>query len=134
MKFEIKPHEGVNDVRFGMTQKEVEEKMPGGEYKAVRNTSPDYLTYIYWQGVEAGFFYFGSTGLLEEIEFSRDMSVILLGKEISKMNVSTMRKTIEDLGLQMVSDKDGFTVKDLGVEVWIQDKEDDLLGSILIRA
>ena len=57
MKFDIKPHEGVNGVKFGMTQEDVEKELPNGEYMAVRNTSPEFLTYIYSEDQESVFFY-----------------------------------------------------------------------------
>lgn len=132
MKFEIKPHEGVNDIRFGMSQKEVEEKLPGGEFKAIRNPSPDFLTYIYWQNEDAAFFYFGTDGLLEEIEFSREMILSLQNTKLDTSAASKLKGSLAEMTDDLSDDKDGFQSKSLGVGVWIQDMDDDLIGSILI--
>jgi hypothetical protein len=133
MQFEIKPHEGVNDIKFGMIQSEIERLLPGGSFGAVRNTSPDFLTYIHENEDTSSFYYFSDQGVLNGIEFSREADLLLSGIQLVTDSGYKLKECLQKQAGDVLDDKDGFGSETLGVAVWIQDLEDDLVGSIYVN-
>lgn len=132
-EYEIHPRKGVNSVVFGMTQAQVEEVEPGGDFLAVRNQSPEFLTYVITdENSEQAFYYFDNQGLLREIEFSGRCRVGIADLMIGGLSASRLKELLLKLDQEVGDDSDGFKSDKLGVYVWIESAEDDQVGSILV--
>lgn len=116
MDFEIKPHEGVDSLRFGMQIDELRRGL-GGNFKSFKKTPSSAFPCDYFTDVEV-FAYYKIPGMLEALEFAEPANPLLNGARLVGVSASQVMKLLEAIDQSLEIDSDGIISHRLGISVY----------------
>lgn len=116
----IKTYEGFNDLRFGMSSKEIEEILKQPPRKFYKNKDDKHATDAY----DDFFVYYDPKGKCEAVEFNNGAELFLDTVSLFQKNYHEIEQMIKQMDAQIEVDELGFTSNKLGIGIYAPFKHD----------
>lgn len=122
MQFDIRSHQGVGAVEFGMTVIEVREALRSS-YESFKRTPQSTHPCDFFEGLGC-FVYYNENGRVEAVEFVEPASPMFGDLSLLSIGFQALKKKIEEVDAEVSIESDGFTSLGVGIGGWTPDGDD----------
>lgn len=123
MKFDVSPRQGVNDILFGMTQRQVRGLVDNEPTPFMKGPDAPHETDYFKQ--EHMFAFYAADGRLEALEFSIEAELMLNNMVLTSMSYQKAQEFLQAMDPDTEADGYGITSNALGISFYFPFGEED---------
>ncbi len=136
VNMDIRCHEGVGPIRFGMSPNEVRAAL-GVDFSSFKRSSKSIHPCDHFSELECFVYYDSADGVVDAVEFAAPAKPTLDGVMLLGMSFTDLLEKIGQADPDVAIESDGFTSLRLGIGGWApaaEDRPDDPVESVIVFA